>query len=126
MNSELNRVLVPFFIKLIKTFNINKACQNTDIPTKTIKPNTDLFATYVFRNFNYCLEKDEFPGELKHADVVLVHKKKEKTDKANYRLVNILPNLSKSYKKLMYQQLYDNFDSILSPKRCYFCPCYSS
>ena len=43
---------------------------------------------------------------LKYADVVpAVHKKKEKTI-----------NLSKIYEKLIYQQLYDNFDSILSPK----------
>ena len=70
--------LIPmkFSNELIKT--LNKACQNTDIPTKAIKSNADLFASYVFRNFNYCLEKDEFSCVLKHADVVPVHKKKEK------------------------------------------------
>ena len=57
-------------IKLIKTLNINKACQNTNIPTKTSKPNADLFANYIFRNFNYCPEKGEFPWVLKHTDVV--------------------------------------------------------
>ena len=57
---------------------------------------------------------------FKHADVAPVHKKKEKTDKANYRPVSILPNLSNIYEKLMYQQLYDHFDSILSPKQCGF------
>ena len=46
--------------------------------------------------------------------------KKEKIDKANYRSVSILPNLSKIYEKLMYQQLYDHFDSILLPKQCGF------
>ena len=67
---------MKFSNELIKT--LNKACQNTDIPTKAIKSNADLFASYVFRNFNYCLEKDEFPCVPKHADVVPVHKKKEK------------------------------------------------
>ena len=76
--------------------NINKACQNADIPTKIIMSNTDLFVNCIFRNFNYCLEKGEFPYMLKHADVLLPHKKKEKTDKANYRPVSILPNLSKN------------------------------
>ena len=41
---------------------------------------------------------------LKHFDVVPVHKKKEETDKVNHRPVSILPNLSKIYEKLMYQQ----------------------
>ena len=53
-------------------------------------------------------------------DVVPVHKKKEKTDNANYRLVSILPKLPKIYEKVMYQQFYDHFDSILSPKQCGF------
>ena len=104
-------------IKLIKNLNVNKACQNTDTPTKITKSNADLFASYIFRNYNYCLEKGEFPCVLKHADVVPVHKKKEKTDKANYRPLSILPNISKIYEKLTYQQLYDHFDSIISPKQ---------
>ena len=45
-------------------------------------------------NFNYCLEKGEFACVLKHADVVPMHKKKEKIDKPNYRPVSIFPNLS--------------------------------
>ena len=100
--------------------NINKVHQHTDIPTKIIKSNVDFFANYIFGNFNYCLEVGDFPCAFKHADVVPVRKKKEKIDKANYRSVSILPNLSKIYEKLMYQQLYDHFDSILLPKQCGF------
>ena len=59
--------------------------------------------------------KGEFPCVLKDA-VVPVQKKEIKSDKVNYRPVSILPNLSKIYEKLIYQQLYEHFDSILSPK----------
>ena len=38
---------------------------------------------------------------------------KIKNDKANYRPVSILPNLSKIYEKLMYLHIRDHFDSIL-------------
>ena len=44
----------------------------------------------------------------------------------NYRPVGILPNLSKIYVKLMYQQLYEHFNSILSPKQCGFRKGYSA
>ena len=45
---------------------------------------------------------------------------KTKSDKANYRPVSILRNLSKIYEKLIYQLLYEHFNSILSPKQCGF------
>ena len=77
--------------------------------------NADLLPYHILRSFNYCLEKGEFPCAFKRA-VVPVHKKQEETKKANYRLMSIIPNLSKIYEKLMYQQLHDHFDSILSAK----------
>ena len=76
------------------------------------------FGNYMFKNFDYCLGKRKFPCVFRHADVESVHKRKIKSDKANCRSDNILPNLSKIYEKLMYQQLYEHFNSILSPKQC--------
>ena len=96
-----------------------------DISTKIVKLNADFFGNFICKNFNYCFKKGEFPYVLKHADVVPVHKKEIKSDKANYRPVNILPNLSKVYEKLMYQQLYKYFNSTLSPKQCGFRKGYS-
>ena len=57
---------------------------------------------------------------LNHNDIIPAHKKEKKSDKANYRPVNILLILSKIYDELMYQQLYEHFNSILSPKQCGF------
>ena len=33
--------------------------------------------------FTYCIAYGEFPDELKHADVILVHKKNEKCNKTS-------------------------------------------
>ena len=63
------------------------------------------------------LKKVSFHVVLKHADVIPVHKKEIKSDKVNYRPVSILADLSKFYEKLMYQQLYEHFNSIFSPKK---------
>ena len=70
----------------------------------------------MFKNFNCCLGK----GVLKHAGVEPVHKKKIKSDEVSCRSVSILTNLPKIYEKLMYQQLYEHFNSILSPKQSGF------
>ena len=64
--------------------------------------------------------------EVKHADVAPVHKKEVKSGKAVYRPVSIPPNLSKIYEKLIYQQLYEHFNSILSQKQCGFRKGYSA
>ena len=82
--------------------------------------NKDIFAGFIAKGFNNCVDKDVFPDDLKHVDVTPIHKKKGKSDKTNYRPVSILPNISKIYEILIYNQLYDYFDDILSPSQCGF------
>ena len=86
--------------------SIVNACQKDDIPTKMIKMNKDIFAGFAAKDFNNCVDKGVFPDAP-------IHKKKDKGDKTNYRPVSILPNISKIYEKLFYNQLYDYFDDIL-------------
>ena len=52
----------------------------------------------------------EFPCVFKQIDFVLVHKKEIKSNKANYRPIIILANISKIYEQLMYEQLYEHFN----------------
>ena len=79
-------------LKIIKNLNVRKTCQGSDIPTKIIKLNIDLFSSFICQHFNYCISIGEFPNKLKHADVIPVYRKKDKCDKTNYRPVSILPN----------------------------------
>ena len=51
---------------------------------------------------------------MKYADVTPIYKKDDKTDKTNYRPISILPNLSKIYERLMYNQISPYFDSVFS------------
>ena len=60
--------------KIIKKLNVRKACQGSDIPTKIIKLNIDLFSSFLCQQFNYCISIGEIPNELKHKDVIPVHK----------------------------------------------------
>ena len=43
--------------KLVKTPNVKKASQKSDIPTKIIKLNAEFFGNLICKNFNYCLKK---------------------------------------------------------------------
>ena len=59
----------------------------------------------------------KFPSEMKLADVF---KKDDGTNKANYRPINILSNLSKVFERCLYNQLSVFFDKILSKHQCSF------
>ena len=61
-----------------------------------------------------------FPTSIKYTDVIPIHKKDDKTDKENYRPISIFPNLSKVYERLMYNQIYPYFDTLLSKFQCGF------
>ena len=81
--------------KVFNNLSIVKTCQKDDIPTKVIKMNKYIFAGFIAKYFNNFVDKGVFPDDLKHADVISVHKKKDKSDKTNYRPVSILTNISK-------------------------------
>ena len=51
--------------KVINNLSIIKACQKDDIPTKVIEMNKDIFAGFVAKDFNKCVDKGVFPDELK-------------------------------------------------------------
>ena len=112
--------------KIIKNRNVRKTCQGSDIPAKIIKLNIDLFSSFICQNFNYCISIGKFPNELKHADVIPVHKKRIKEIKQNCRPVSILPNISKIYEKIAYNQFYEYFHDKLFPSQCGFRKGYSS
>ena len=107
-------------MKEINNMKTNKATQNTDIPTKLIKENSDIFADFIFENLNDCIAKFLFPSSLKKATITPVHKKGTKTSKDHYRRVSILSNISKIYERFIFKQMSEYFESILSKYQCGF------
>ena len=58
----------------ILNLDVSKASQDSDIPTKIVKMNADIFAEVLYYVFNRSLE-DEFPAVMKLANVTPVHRK---------------------------------------------------
>ena len=65
-------------LKEIKMLQSNKATQNTNIPTKLIKDDADVFTEFIFINLNKCIEQSVFQSKLKLANITPVHEKKLK------------------------------------------------
>ena len=106
--------------KEIKRLDIKKATQESDIPTKVIKQFPNLFIDFLHKNINSCLTEGTFPNDFKKAVVHPIHKKECKTEKSNYRPISILPNLSKIYERLLYDQMYSYFDKFFVKYQCGF------
>ena len=80
---RIQYVVMNVVMKVVNNLNVAKTCQVNDIPSKVIKMNKDIFANFVTDHFNYCIAYGEFPDELKHADVIPVHKKNEKCNQGD-------------------------------------------
>ena len=70
-------------MKETKSLQTNKATQNTEIPTKLIKENSDIFADFIFENPNDNISQSVFPLILKLANITPVHKKDSESKKIN-------------------------------------------
>ena len=100
---SFNKVTTEIIGKEISKLNTTK---DSDIPTKLIKDNSDLFIDFFTNNFNDSLLQCQFPAQLKVANVTPIYKKGPRITTGNYRPVSILPNMSKIYEKCIHEQLF--------------------
>ena len=103
----------------IHNLNSNKASQHSDIPTKIIKSNSDIFSDFLYVSINSSI-KSLFSSCLKTADITPIYKKGKRDLKDNYRPVSILPVLSKLYERSMFKQISEFFENIFSKNQCGF------
>ena len=67
--------------------------------------NIEIFSYVLYHNFNDSLFSCDFPSGLKKADLTPIYKKDEKFLKSNYRPISILPNISKIFERLIFDQM---------------------
>ena len=96
-----------------------------EIPIKILKERIFCFPELT-NCINESLRNNKFPDTLNLSDITLVFKKLDPNDKANYRLVIILPLASKIFQKIMYDQLYEYMEHFLNQLLCGFCKSHST
>ena len=85
------------------------------IPPKIVIMLRDDISYSVQSVANMMIDQSTFPDQAKISSVTPAFKKDDKIDKTNYRLISVLPCLSKILEKVIIKQLADYFESIFSP-----------
>ena len=99
--------------KELRSLNPNKAYTFKNIPPKILKESRECCLDILQKLFNNTFSDNEFPDELKLADVTPIHKKANPNKSKNYRLV--LPVVSKVFEKIIHDQISQYINSFLTP-----------
>ena len=83
---------------ILKNSN-NKATDHDGISVRVIKEILPAFVSRLCDILNLSITTDEFPEEWKIAQVIPLHKEGVRNDINKYRLISILPTLSKILEK---------------------------
>ena len=92
-----------------------KATKNGDIPAKILKKSLDIYIKEIRFIINDCIENGIFLDDLKLADVSPIFKEEDSFKKEIYRLVSILPHMSKVFERILYEQIDTFMNTIFSP-----------
>ena len=73
---SFSNVSVADVKKEIRKLDPRKATQNTDLPVRILKQNSDIFGNYIRDFFHECVDKGVFPSILKNANITHLFFKK--------------------------------------------------
>ena len=112
---SFSNVSVADVKKQIRILDPRKAAQNTEIPVRILKQNSDIFGNYL--SFNECVDKGVFSSILKNANITSAFKKGFRGSKNNYQPVSILETISE---KLLSKQIIIYMGRFFSKYQCEF------
>ena len=104
--------------KEIRSLNSKKSGTQNDVPAKILKKCASSTAPALQKLFNEILRTGNFLDKLKLADITPVFKKNNPLEKENYRLVSLLPVVSKIFERIMQKQIKLFTEKILSLYLC--------
>ena len=106
--------------QIISQLNTKKPTTFKNIPVKILVENYDICAQFISKILNDSIANTMFPNSLKRADITPGHKKFDKSNKDNYRPVNILPTISKVFERNIFGQIDTYMRDYLSQYLCGF------
>ena len=106
--------------KQILNLNNKKASQNSDIPTKIIKENSDILEKVLCSFINDLIKSFTFPSCLKEADVTPIHKKSKKVREKTIGQSTFFQSYQKYLKELCLYKCQLFLEDIFNKQQCGF------
>ena len=97
--------------KAINALKPKKSSGTDNISCVLLKWCGDVISKPLTTIINQSLNNGIFPDKLKIAKVIPIYKKDDKQDFNNYRLISLLPALSKIFERIVHNQLFEYFTS---------------
>ena len=95
-------------LALLSNLDVTKSPGHDKIPALFLKECKHELVSSICSLFNMSISQEEFPTDLKKANVTPIHKKGDIHDVHNYRPVSLLPCLSKVFERVIYNKLYSS------------------
>ena len=112
--------------KILKELNVKKAAGPGLILPNLVKWSADIIDVHFSKVINNMINKNLFSDIAKLAHVTPIYKKKERTDKTNYRPVSVIGTFSKVMEKFIQNCIKDFIDSFLLSQISAYRKSYSS
>ena len=96
-----------FIFNIYNHLNNKKTTREGDIPVNLLKGSIDTYLPVLTEIINSSFAQNEFPVELKLANIIQIFKKKYPLNKENYRPVSILSHMSKIFERVTYKRIYN-------------------
>ena len=85
----------------------SKSLGSDNISSYFLKLATPYIENALVFMFNTSLETSQFPDCWKNARITPIFKEGDRTERSNYRLISVLPVISRLFEKLVFDQLYE-------------------
>ena len=92
--------------KTLSQLDQSKANGPDGISNRVLKESSEALARPLSHLFTRSIREGTYPSQWKEAHVVPIHKKNDKSHKANYRPVSLLSCVGKAMEKIVFQELY--------------------
>ena len=97
--------------RALKKMKISFGFGSDGIASHFLKIAFPVISSSLCRIYNLSIETGMFPDSWKEARVAPIFKSGKADDRSNYRLISVLPVVSRLFEKLIYDQLYKYLDS---------------
>ena len=114
LNFSFQPVCVSYIQSLLDRIKCNKSCGPDNIMPKILKYSAPSIAVHLTKLLNLYISTSTWPTEWKLSHVTPVFKKDDATLVSNYRPISVLSIIPKILEKVMFDQLYDAFQSLFS------------